>query len=126
MLQSRLQRTALAASGAILAIAAALTLGRTPERTAPVEAPLQATDFDDLSRSLRRCAALEGNRIEEAGCMAVWEENRRRFFGGQARPQAPVAAPVLSPAPSHPAAPSEAAAGASTRPPVARTEESAR
>ncbi len=103
MLRSRLQRTALVATGAILATVAASMLGRTPEPGAPIEMPVRTADPEPIAADLRRCAPLDGDRIDDAGCMAVWEENRRRFFGGQARPHASVAAPVLKPAPGEPA-----------------------
>ncbi|MBN9077436.1 MAG: putative entry exclusion protein TrbK-alt [Rhizobiales bacterium] len=41
---------------------------------------------DDLSAELRRCSALGPQDAEDARCLAVWEENRRRFFGRPARP----------------------------------------
>jgi conjugative transfer region protein TrbK len=47
---------------------------------------------DDLSAELRRCSALGPQDAEDARCVAVWEENRRRFFGRPARslpPQTP-------------------------------------
>ncbi|HVZ06623.1 putative entry exclusion protein TrbK-alt [Rhodopila sp.] len=48
---------------------------------------------DDLSAELRRCSALGPQDAEDARCVAVWEENRRRFFGRPARPLPPQAAP---------------------------------
>lgn len=97
MLRSRLQRTVLVGAAAALVLVAALTTGGSPDRAAPIDLPPLKDGHDDLSTGLRRCAALEGERIEEAGCMAVWEETRHRFFGGQARPHAPAAVPVPSP-----------------------------
>lgn len=41
---------------------------------------------DDLSAELRRCDALGPNDAEDPRCVAVWEENRLRFFGRPARP----------------------------------------
>ncbi|SRR5579875_3994695 len=44
---------------------------------------------DDLSAELRRCSVLGPQDAEDARCVAVWEENRRRFFGRPARPLPP-------------------------------------
>lgn len=44
---------------------------------------------DNLSAELRRCSALGAQDAEDAHCLAVWEENRRRFFGRPARPLPP-------------------------------------
>jgi conjugative transfer region protein TrbK len=49
---------------------------------------------DDLSAELRRCSALGPQDAEDPRCQAVWEENRRRFFGRSARPLPPAAAPA--------------------------------
>jgi conjugative transfer region protein TrbK len=48
---------------------------------------------DDLSVELRRCGALGPQDAEDARCVAVWEENRRRFFGRPARPLPPQSPP---------------------------------
>jgi conjugative transfer region protein TrbK len=48
---------------------------------------------DDLSAELRRCSALGPQDAEDAHCLAVWEENRRRFFGRPARPLPPQTPP---------------------------------
>jgi conjugative transfer region protein TrbK len=53
----------------------------------PATAPSPASD--DLSAELRRCSALGPQDAEDARCVAVWEENRRRFFGRPARPLPP-------------------------------------
>ena len=44
---------------------------------------------DDLSAELRRCSALGPKDAVDARCVAVWEENRRRFLGKPARPLPP-------------------------------------
>ncbi len=49
---------------------------------------------DDLSAGLRRCSALGPQDAEDPRCQAVWEENRRRFFGRPARPLPPQAVPA--------------------------------
>lgn len=55
---------------------------------------------DDLSAELRRCRALGPQDAEDQHCQAVWEENRRRFFGGPARPLPPQVSPgTAAPAP---------------------------
>ncbi|WP_072572478.1 putative entry exclusion protein TrbK-alt [Granulibacter bethesdensis] len=66
--------------------------------------PIPSPASDDLSAELRRCSALGPQDAEDARCVAVWEENRRRFFGRPAR---------LLPPQTHPgaAAPATNAAG---------------
>jgi len=77
------------------------------QRPAPsvIETPSIALSpaSDDLSAELRRCGALGPQDAEDARCVAVWEENRRRFFGRPARP--------LPPTPPGAAAPATNAAG---------------
>ena len=62
-------------------------------RPAPpaIEPPSAASSpaSDDLSAELRQCSALGPQDAEDAHCLAVWEENRRRFFGRPARPLPP-------------------------------------
>ncbi len=53
---------------------------------------------DDLSAELRRCSALGPQDAEDARCVAVWEENRRRFFGRPARPLPPTPPGAVAPA----------------------------
>ncbi len=48
---------------------------------------------DDLSTELRRCSALGPQDAEDPHCIAVWEENRQRFFGRPARPLSPQTPP---------------------------------
>ena len=57
----------------------------------PATTPSPASD--DLSAELRRCSALGPQDAEDARCVAVWEENRRRFFGRPARPLPPQTPP---------------------------------
>ena len=84
-------------------IATFIAIGRHPAapvvETFPV---LAAPTPDDLSAELRRCGALGPQDAEDARCVAVWEENRQRFFGRPARPLPPpmlpgAAAPVPAP-----------------------------
>ena len=70
-----------------VAIVSLVAINRRP--TPPVvETPSTAPSLasDDLSAELRRCGALGPQDAEDARCVAVWEENRRRFFGRPARP----------------------------------------
>ena len=53
---------------------------------------------DDLSVELRRCGALGPQDAEDARCVAVWEENRRRFFGRPAQPLPPTPPGAAGPA----------------------------
>jgi conjugative transfer region protein TrbK len=60
-------------------------INRHPDDVSPtLRAPSAATD-DDLSAELRRCAMPGFQDAEDPHCRAVWEENRRRFFGRSAR-----------------------------------------
>ena len=59
----------------------------TPIAVMPSTSPSPAQD--DLSAELRRCSALGPGDAEDARCVAVWEENRRRFLGKPARPLPP-------------------------------------
>ncbi|WP_244605843.1 putative entry exclusion protein TrbK-alt [Methylocella tundrae] len=74
-------------------IATLAAINRRPAPSAAPEAPL-ASAPDDLSAELRRCSALGQQDAEDPHCQAVWEENRRRFFGRPARPLPPMAAPA--------------------------------
>src|ERR1700742_3553278 len=72
----------------------------TPAMEPPSILPSPAAD--DLSAELRRCSSLGLQDAEDARCVAVWEENRRRFFGRPARPLPPptppgAAAPATGP-----------------------------
>jgi conjugative transfer region protein TrbK len=70
-----------------------------------VETPPAVTTSapDDLSAELRRCSVLGPQDAEDPYCVAVWEENRRRFFGRPARPLAPQS-PSGAAAPATPSA----------------------
>ena len=67
-----------------------VAIHRRPATTA-IETPSTVPNpaSDDLSAELRRCSALGPQDAEDARCVAVWEENRRRFFGRPARPLPP-------------------------------------
>jgi len=76
-------------------IATLFAINRRP--AAPVAQDVQSTAApDDLSAELRRCSALGPQDAEDPRCQAVWEENRRRFFGRPVRPLPPAAAPANS------------------------------
>ena len=77
--------------GVFIATLAAINRRTTP--SAVPDAP-SASIPDDLSAELRRCSALGQQDAEDPHCQAVWEENRRRFFGRPARPLPPTAAPA--------------------------------
>lgn len=80
-------------------IAALAAINRRP--AAPVaKAPptITAPATDDLTAELRRCSALGPADAEDARCVAVWEENRRRFFGRPARPLPPSPPGAAAPA----------------------------
>ena len=74
-------------------IATLFAINRRPATPVAPEVP-SATSSDDLSAELRRCSALGPQDAEDSRCVAVWEENRRRFFGRPARPLPPAAAPA--------------------------------
>lgn len=70
----------------LVAVVSLIAINRRP--TPPViETPSTAPSpaSDDLSAELRRCSALGPQDAEDARCVTVWEENRRRFFGRPAR-----------------------------------------
>jgi conjugative transfer region protein TrbK len=80
-------------------IAALVAINRRP--SAPIAetfptVPAPATD--DLTAELRRCSALGPQNAVDARCEAVWEENRRRFFGRPARPLPPSPPAAVAPA----------------------------
>jgi conjugative transfer region protein TrbK len=80
------------------------TLAAINRRPTPpvVEIPptVTAPATDDLTAELRRCSALGPQDAEDARCVAVWEENRRRFFGRPARPLPPLPPGAVAPATS--------------------------
>lgn len=75
-------------------IATLAAIDRRPSAPAAETAPTTIVPApDDLSAELRRCGALGPQDAEDARCVAVWEENRRRFFGRPARPLPPPSLP---------------------------------
>lgn len=74
-------------------IAALFVINRRPSTPVVETSPTTIMPApNDLSAELRRCSALGPQDAEDARCVAVWEENRQRFFGRPARslpPQTP-------------------------------------
>lgn len=76
----------LAAVFVMFAIVVALVeLSRDEEEVRAVVPP-QDGPADPLRSELRRCQALGEAAVEDAACLAVWDENRRRFLGGDSKP----------------------------------------
>jgi conjugative transfer region protein TrbK len=63
-----------------------------PGRPAPVSPPSAAGDT--LAPELARCQAIGMAAKDDAGCEAVWAENRRRFFTYRPAPSAESAPPA--------------------------------
>jgi len=90
-----------AAIVALIAVFVATLAAINRRPTAPVaEIPptITAPATDDLSAELRRCSALGPQDAEDPHCIAVWEENRQRFFGRPARPLPPSPPGAVAPA----------------------------
>ena len=80
-------------------MAALVAINRRPSTPAVETSPtIIAPASDDLLAELRRCSALGPQDAEDPHCVAVWEENRRRFFGRPARPLPPSAPGAVAPA----------------------------
>ena len=76
-----------------LIVAGAVALAVTEERTGrpgPAPAPVRALPVDPLAAEFARCQALGEAGAHDAGCLAAWAENRRRFLAPDRRPMAPV------------------------------------
>ena len=74
-------------------IATLVAVNRRPAAPAAEASPTINPASDDLSAELRRCSALGPQDAEDPHCVAVWEENRQRFFGRPARPLPPQTPP---------------------------------
>ncbi|MFI4999169.1 MAG: putative entry exclusion protein TrbK-alt [Reyranellales bacterium] len=74
-------------------IATLVAVNRRPAAPAVEASPTINPASDDLSAELRRCSALGPQDAEDPHCVAVWEENRQRFFGRPARTQSPQTPP---------------------------------
>jgi conjugative transfer region protein TrbK len=62
-------------------VAALVTTHQRPARPAVPEVSPVTAPNDPLSVELRRCSALGPQDDSDPRCQAVWEDNRRRFFG---------------------------------------------
>lgn len=76
-----------------VAITALVVTNRHPSAPIAETPPTINPASDDLSAELRRCSALGPQDAEDPHCVAVWEENRQRFFGRPARPLSPQTPP---------------------------------
>lgn len=74
-------------------IATLVAVNRRPSAPVVETSPAINPASDDLSAELRRCSALGPQDAEDPHCVAVWEENRQRFFGRPARPPSPQTPP---------------------------------
>jgi conjugative transfer region protein TrbK len=74
-------------------IATLVAVNRRPSTLVVETSPTINPASDDLSAELRRCSALGPQDAEDPHCVAVWEENRQRFFGRPARPLPPQTPP---------------------------------
>ncbi len=77
-------------------IATLVAVNRRPAAPAVEASPTINPASDDLSAELRRCSALGPQDAEDPHCVAVWEENRQRFFGRPARPRSPQTPPTAA------------------------------
>ena len=84
------RRTALVlgVGAALCGLAALLAVkeGRELHDSAPV---VQSIPADPLFAEMRRCQLLGEPGAHDAGCLAAWAENRRRFLGVDRRPLVP-------------------------------------
>lgn len=94
------RRTALVLGvGAVLCAAAAMLAVKEGEELRGSAPPaLQSVSSDPLVAEMRRCQLLGEPGAHDAGCLAAWAENRRRFLALDRRPLAPnpAAAPAMT------------------------------
>ena len=94
------RRTALVLGVGAALCAAAATLAVKEGRELHESAPpaMQSVPADPLVAEMRRCQLLGEPGAHDAGCLAAWAENRRRFLGLDRRPLAPnpAAAPTTT------------------------------
>ena len=90
----------IAAIGVLIAAIVAAMIATHQHAPAPSVVDLPSAETpDDLSSELRHCSALGPSDAEDPHCLAVWNENRRRFFGRPARPlRSPPAHEATAPA----------------------------
>ena len=93
------RRTAIALGvGAALCGLAALLAAREGEELQSSPPAMQSVSSDPLVAEMRRCQLLGEPGAHDAGCLAAWAENRRRFLSLDRRPLAPnpAAAPATT------------------------------
>lgn len=93
--QSETLRAAALIVAAAILVGAFAMMGRRSDQTA-VSTTSAPAAIDDLAVELRRCGTLGPGDAPDARCQAVWEENRRRFFGGPSHPVVASPAPAAS------------------------------
>jgi conjugative transfer region protein TrbK len=79
-----------------VSIATLAASNRHPSMPVAPRHPATAAAPDVLSAELRRCSVLDPQDAENPRCVAVWEENRWRFFGRPAQPLPPQLAPAAN------------------------------
>ena len=84
------RRTSMALGvGAAFCGLAALLAAREGERLQSSPPAMQSVSSDPLVAEMRRCQLLGEPGAHDAGCLAAWAENRRRFLSLDRRPLAP-------------------------------------
>lgn len=81
----------------VVVVTALVAIHQRPAASVAENPSTTAPEPDDLSAELRRCSALGPKDTDDSHCVAVWEENRRRFFGGPPRPLPPSASRSAAP-----------------------------
>ena len=94
------RRTALVlgVGAALCAAAAVLAVKEGEELHGSAPLAMQPVPADPLIAEMRRCQLLGEPGAHDAGCLAAWAENRRRFLALDRRPPAPhpAAAPTMT------------------------------
>ena len=91
--RSEIYRAAAIVALVAVFVATLVAVNRRPSAPVVETSPIINPAPDDLSAELRRCSALGPQDAEDPHCIAVWEENRQRFFGRPARPLSPQTPP---------------------------------
>ena len=74
--------------GIVLAALATWMAGKDDRPFDAAPAPVVAPSADPLVAEMRHCQALGEAGGHDPACLAAWAENRRRFLGVDARPEA--------------------------------------
>ena len=94
------RRTAvvLGVGAALCAAAAMLAVKEGQELHVSAPPAMQSVPSDPLVAEMRRCQLLGEPGAHDAGCLAAWAENRRRFLRLDRRPLAPnpAASPMMT------------------------------